>query len=87
MSSDFELLDFGPEFEAARIRESTTIISAKFLFLTREDADVDPIICAPLNRTVYDMWDPDIPQLPLYRHCRCKLIPLIEGQNPDELSI
>ena len=81
MSSE---LDFGDEFEQARLLESTTIISVRFLFLTKEDADVDPIICAPLNRTVYDMNDPDIPELPLHRHCRCKLIPLVEGKNPDE---
>ena len=84
MSSD---LDLGPEFDLARQSASTEVITGKFLFLTREDADVDPIICAPLNRTVYDMFDPDIPELPLHYHCRCKLIPIIEGQNPDELFL
>jgi len=82
-----EILDFGEDFDIRRQTEATTIITGKFLFLTREDADVDPIICAPLNRTVYDMFDPDIPELPLHYHCRCKLIPIIEGQNPDELFL
>ena len=77
-------LDFGDEFEAARLLESTTVITVRFLFLTREDADVDPIMCAPLNRTAYDMNDPDIPELPLHRHCRCRLIPLLEGQEPEQ---
>jgi len=81
MSSE---LDFGDEFEAARLLESTTIITGRFMFLTQEDAIVDPEICAPLNRTVYDMNDLDIPTPPLHRHCRCRLIPLLEGQEPEQ---
>jgi len=81
MSSE---LDFGDEFEAARLLESTTVITGRFMFLTQEDALVDPNICDPLNRTVYDMNDPDIPTPPLHRHCRCRLIPLLEGQTGEE---
>jgi len=83
MSSEFEL-DFGAEFEAARALASTTIITGRFMFLTQEDALVDPNICEPLNRTIYDMNDIDIPTPPLHRHCRCRLIPLLEGQTGAE---
>lgn len=58
---------------------STEIIQGKFMFLTQEDERVDAEICEPLNRTVYDMFDPDIPTPPLHRHCRCLLVPFEEG--------
>ena len=58
--------------------ESTEVIQGKFMFLTQEDDRVDPEICAPLNRTEYDMSDPDIPTPPLHRHCRCILVPIVE---------
>jgi len=84
LSSDFELLDFGAEFDLARQQASTTVITGRFMFLTQEDAQVDPEICEPLNRTIYDMNDLDIPTPPLHRHCRCRLIPLLEGQTGEE---
>jgi len=55
-------------------------LDAKVMFLTREDPDVDPQICAPLNRTVYDVGDPSIPE-PIkdtHKHCRCQLVPLVD---------
>ena len=83
MSSEFEL-DFGEDFELARLQASTEVITGRFMFLTQEDAQVDHEICEPLNRTIYDMNDFDIPTPPLHRHCRCRLIPLLEGQTGEE---
>ena len=71
------------EFDLLRQSASTEVITAKFMFLTQEDALVDAEICEPLNRTVYDSFDPDIPTPPLHRHCRCRLIPIIEGQETE----
>jgi len=58
-----------------------TNLQGRVMFLTQEDSIVDPEICAPLNRTVYDADDFDIPEPPLHNHCRCRLIPLLEGQE------
>ena len=57
------------------------IQEGQVMFLTREDALVDPEICEPLNRTIYGANDPDIP-IPIqdtHLHCRCRLVPLING--------
>lgn len=53
-------------------------LQGRVMFLTQEDAKVDPEICEPLNRTVYDINDPDIPNPPLHNHCRCRLIPIVD---------
>ena len=74
-----EELDFGAEFEAARQQASTEIITTgKFEFVTARDAKVDPEICAPLDGTIYNMFDIDIPTPPLHRHCRCILVPIVQ---------
>lgn len=55
-------------------------LQGQVMFLTREDSIVDPLVCEPLNRTIYDANDPDIP-IPIvdtHDHCRCRLIPLID---------
>jgi len=46
------------------------------IFITKEDSNVCPI-CEPLNKTVYDKNEPDLPEPQLHDWCRCKLIPLI----------
>jgi len=57
-------------------------MTGRVMFLTQEDAVVDPEICAPLNRTVYDpSIDLDIPEPPLHNHCRCRLVPFINESN------
>jgi len=62
-------------------------IDTKVMFLTSEDAKVDPEICSPLNRQVYDSSDPDIPDPPLHNHCRCLLVPLVnEFEQPSILN-
>jgi hypothetical protein len=53
-------------------------IKGKVMFMTQEDAKVDPEICQPLNRTVYEAGDPETPDPPLHRFCRCHLVPFIE---------
>lgn len=65
-------------FDVARLDELN--LEGKVIFLTREDAKVDLEICEPLNRTVYDINDPDIP-IPIintHLHCRCKLVPFLD---------
>lgn len=52
-------------------------LKAELMFLTKEDAKVDKKICAPLNRTIYDRDEPDIPTPPLHKWCRCTLVPLV----------
>jgi len=54
-------------------------MQGKIMFLTQEDAAVDPEICEPLNRTVYEVGvDFDIPEPPLHNHCRCRMVPIID---------
>jgi hypothetical protein len=57
-------------------------LGGRIMFLTKEDEKVDPEICDPLNRTEYDVDDPDIPLPPLHRYCRCRLVPLIQEEQP-----
>ena len=52
-------------------------LEGKFIFLTRNDPTVDPIMCKPLHRKVFDLSETFIPQPPLHNHCHCKLIPLV----------
>ena len=53
-------------------------VDTRVMFLTQEDSAVDPEICEPLNRTVYEGDDPTIPEPPLHNHCRCRLIPIAD---------
>jgi hypothetical protein len=46
------------------------------MFLTKEDQDVDPAYCEPLNRAVFPIDDPDKPDPPLHPNCRCILVPV-----------
>lgn len=62
-------------FEISRLGDEGT--ENKIMFLTKEDAKVDPEICAPLNRNVYAVDDPEIPELPMHPHCRCRLVPVV----------
>lgn len=62
-------------FEISRLGEEG--FENKIMFLTKEDAKVDPEICAPLNRNVYAVDDPFIPELPMHPHCRCRLVPVV----------
>jgi hypothetical protein len=60
---------------------STQQLEPQQMFLTREDAAVDQEICAPLNRQVFDVSDPEKPMPPLHRFCRCTLIPVLESES------
>lgn len=62
-------------------------LQGQVMFLTREDSIVDPHICEPLNRTVYDADDPDIP-IPIvdtHDYCRCRLVPIIDPTDEFDL--
>jgi hypothetical protein len=63
-------------FEIKRLGEEGT--KNRIMFLTKEDSKVDPEICAPLNRNVYDVDDPLTPEPPMHPHCRCRLVPVVE---------
>lgn len=68
-----------PEFEVI-VGFEIKRIEGKVMFMTQEDSKVDPEICEPLNRTVYEAGDPDTPDPPLHRFCRCHLVPFVENQ-------
>jgi hypothetical protein len=59
-------------------------LQAQEMFLTKEDEKVDPKICEPFNRRTFDINDPDKPNPPLHRFCRCVLIPVVSDE-PDLL--
>lgn len=69
-------IDINVPFEIRRLGEEGT--KNRIMFLTKEDSKVDPEICAPLNRNVYDVDDPFTPEPPLHRYCRCRMVPVIE---------
>lgn len=48
------------------------------MFLTKEDDKVDPKICEPYNRSIFNVNDPNKPTPPLHRFCRCTMVPVIE---------
>lgn len=77
LSADGFSLDIN--FDVTRLDELN--LQGKVMFLTQEDAKVDLEICEPLNRTVYDINDPDIPNPPLHNHCRCRLIPIVDESS------
>jgi len=67
---------FGPKFYPV----SDRLISGSkdpfiLVFFTASDAKVDEKICQPLHRREFSFDDPDIPDPPLHRFCRCILIP------------
>ena len=43
--------------------------------LTRNDPQVDPVICRPLHGIIYNFNQ--APSVPLHRHCRCILVPVV----------
>lgn len=59
-------------------------LKAKEMFLTKEDEKVDPTICEPFNRREFEVDDPDKPEPPLHRFCRCVLIPIVSDE-PESL--
>ena len=59
-------------------------LKAQEMFLTKEDEKVDPVICEPLNRRIFEVDDPEKPELPMHDWCRCKLIPIVSDE-PDLL--
>jgi hypothetical protein len=52
-------------------------IKGSVMFLTARDSKVDPEICEPLDGTIYDSHDTDIPNPPLHNFCRCILLPIL----------
>lgn len=54
-------------------------LEGKYIFLTKGDDRVDPIMCKPLSRKVFDLSETIIPMPPLHKHCRCRLIPLVNS--------
>ena len=48
-------LETGIQYDFFRVVETPTDFAAKLMFLTAEDAKVDPDICEPLNRLVFDI--------------------------------
>jgi len=54
----------------------TMLDNMQEMFLTKEDQDVDPAICEPLNRAVFGIDDGDKPDPPLHPNCRCILVPV-----------
>jgi hypothetical protein len=83
--------DFNPEFDPFAPDKSiddafgdlsvldnlqTMIDNMQEMFLTKEDQDVDPAICEPLNRAVFGIDDGDKPDPPLHPNCRCILVPV-----------
>lgn len=53
------------------------------IFMTQQDSKVDDLICLPLEGTVWDINDPQRPQIPATTHpnCRCFWIDPISGTN------
>ena len=61
-------------------------LKGRVRFTTRHDAKVDPQICAPLDGMEWDVGDPDIvvPWEDTHKYCRCRLIPIVEGETGEE---
>ena len=53
------------------------------IFMTQQDSKVDDLICLPLEGTVWDIDDPQRPQIPATTHpnCRCFWIDPVTGAN------
>jgi uncharacterized protein (DUF697 family) len=53
------------------------------IFMTQQDSKVDDLICLPLEGTVWDIDDPQRPQIPATTHpnCRCFWIDPSNGAN------
>ncbi len=53
------------------------------IFMTQRDSKVDDKICLPLEGTVWDIDDPQRPQIPATTHpnCRCFWIDPVAGTN------
>mgnify|MGYP003578192731 CR=1 FL=1 len=71
-------IDLEVGFDIQQLDPFNLPLEGQVMFLTQEDANVDPEICEPENRTIWDVNDPSLPVPPLHRHCRCRLIPLVE---------
>ena len=76
-------LDLEVGFELEQLDPFNLPLEGQVMFLTQEDANVDPEICEPENRQIYDVNDPLLPVPPLHRHCRCRLIPIVENTTND----
>jgi hypothetical protein len=53
------------------------------IFMTQRDSKVDDLICLPLEGTVWDIDDPQRPQIPATTHpnCRCFWIDPVTGTS------
>lgn len=53
------------------------------IFMTQRDSKVDDLICLPLEGTVWDIDDPQRPQIPATTHpnCRCFWIDPVSGTS------
>ena len=80
-------LDLQVGFELEQLDPFNLPLEGRVMFLTQEDAAVDPEICEPLNRTIYEVTDPTLPEPPLHRHCRCRLIPIVDPEVNTQLDV
>ena len=53
--------------------KSQELGSLRLKFVTRENC-IDTQICLPLNGQIFDVGS--APQIPLHKHCKCRLIPV-----------
>jgi len=79
-SPSFDNAEFNIELDVPfEIRELG--LTGRVRFTTKQDAEVDPKICAPLDGMEWDAGDPGIviPVDDTHKYCRCKLIPIVES--------
>ncbi len=69
--------------ETERIPELIEEGKRPLIFMTQQDSKVDDLICLPLEGTVWDIDDPQRPQIPATTHpnCRCFWIDPTTGAN------
>ena len=69
--------------EDERVPEMLQKDERPLIFMTQRDSKVDDKICLPLEGTVWDIDDPQRPQIPATTHpnCRCFWIDPVAGTN------
>ena len=55
-------------------------ITGRVKFMTKEDAKVCPTICQPLADQIFPADEAPVPIQDTHLQCRCRLVPLIEGE-------